>query len=183
MIKNEKEYNFTQQLAGEFEASIAALEKDEIRRNNDPDREEVMRSSLKCHLDQLKSEISEYERLTSHDSQTPIFLTLEDIDYLPQILIKARMAAKLSQKELADLTGLTEEQIKRYEDNDYEDASFMDVRFVINALEIKIQKGEFLVALDTLKRTPVTKEELLSSNRHPHSLQEPRTIDRVRSTN
>lgn len=74
------------------------------------------------------------------------------------------MAAKLSQQQLADLAGLTEEQIKRYEDNDYEDASFLDLRFVIDALGIKIKKGEFLIPLDTLRRTPVTKEELLSSS-------------------
>lgn len=93
------------------------------------------------------------------------------------------MAAKLSHKELADLAGLTEKQIKRYEDNNCEDASFEDVKFVINSLKIKIQKGEFLVALDTLRRTPVTKEELLSSTRPPHSLQEQRTIERVRHKN
>ncbi|MCU0543025.1 MAG: hypothetical protein MUE44_12630 [Oscillatoriaceae cyanobacterium Prado104] len=57
------------------------------------------------------------------------------------------------------------------------------VKFVINALEIKIQKAEFLVALDTLSRTPVTKAELLSSNRYSRSLQEERTIDRVLSNN
>jgi len=80
------------------------------------------------------------------------------------------MAAKLSHQELANLAGLTEEQIKRYEGNDYEDASFLDVRFVIDALDIKIQNGEFLIPLDTLRRTPITKEELLTSqtrNREP----------------
>ncbi len=101
------------------------------------------------------------------------------IDYLPQILIKARMAAKLSQKELADLTGLTEEKIKRYEDNDYEDASFLDVRFVIDALEIQVQKGEFLVPLDTLRRTPVTKEELLFSSHRTMSQQERQMVEQV----
>lgn len=82
------------------------------------------------------------------------------------------MAAKLSQHELASLAGLTEEQIKRYEDNDYENASFLDMKFVIDALDIKIQKGEFLIPLDTLRRTPITKEELLGSqtrNREPSS--------------
>ena len=56
--------------------------------------------------------------------------------------------------------------------NDYEDASFIDVKFVIDALDIKIQKGEFLIPLDTLRRTPITKEELLVSqtrNREPSS--------------
>jgi transcriptional regulator with XRE-family HTH domain len=169
MIKHEKEYQFTQELAREFEKSLAALEEDEIRKKNDPDGWEIMRSSFQCQLDKLNAEIAEYERLISHDSHTPIVLKLDDIDDLPQILIKARMAAKLSQKELADLAGITEAQIKRYEDNDYEDASFLDVKFVIDALDIKIQQGEFLIPLDTLRRTPVTKEELLSSRHHPHS--------------
>lgn len=172
MIKNEKQYKFTQELVGEFKKSIAAIERDEARKTNDPDGWELMRGSLQCQLDKLKAEVAEYERLTSHERHIPIVLKLDDIDDLPQILIKARIAAKLSQQELANLAGLTEEQIKRYEDNDYEDASFLDVKFVIDALDIKIQKGEFLIPLDTLRRTPITKEELLVSqtrNREPSS--------------
>jgi DNA-binding XRE family transcriptional regulator len=172
MIKNEKEYKFTQELVGEFQKSLAAIERDEARKTNDPDGWELMRGSLQCQLDKLKAEVTEYEKLISHDCHLPIILKLDDIDDLPQILIKARMAAKLSQQELAKLAGLTEEQIERYEDNDYEDASFLDVKFVIDALDIKIQKGEFLIPLDTLRRTPITKEELLVSqtrNREPSS--------------
>jgi len=65
-----------------------------------------------------------------------------------------------------------------HEDNDYEDASFLEVISVIDAdaLEIQIQKGEFLVPLDTLRRTPVTKEELLSSTHRFHSQQDQRMI-------
>lgn len=170
MIKDEKEYIVTQGLIEEFEKSIAAIERDEARKTNDPDGWKMIRSSLQSHLDKFKAEMAEYKRLTSHDRYSPIILKLDDLDYLPQILIKARMAAKLSHQELANLAGLTEEQIKRYEGNDYEDASFLDVRFVIDALDIKIQNGEFLIPLDTLRRTPITKEELLTSqtrNRKP----------------
>ena len=46
-------------------------------------------------------------------------------------------------------------------------------------LEIKIQKGEFIVPLDTLRRTPVTKEELLYSSHRSHSQQERRMIEQV----
>ncbi|NES22479.1 MAG: helix-turn-helix transcriptional regulator [Symploca sp. SIO3E6] len=163
MIKNEQEYKFTQDIIREFEKSLATLEGDQAKKNNDPDGWELMRGSLQCHLDKLKAEVVEYEKLISHNHHSPIVLQLDDIDDLPQILIKARMAAKLSQQELAELAGLTEEQIKRYEDNDYEDASFIDVKFVIDALDIQIQKGEFFIPLDTLRRTPITKEELLVS--------------------
>lgn len=183
MIKNEKQYEYTQECARKFEYSIRALKQDEELKKKDPEGWQLSCDVKQSHLMALQTEIAEYDRLTSHDRHTPIILTLDDIDYLAQILIKARMAAKLSQKQLADLAGLTEEQIKRYEDNDYEDASFMDVRFVIYALEIKIQKGEFLVPLDTLRRTPVTKEELLSSTHRLHSEQDRQTIEQVRSTN
>jgi len=158
MIKDEKEYTVTQGLIGEFEKSIVATERDEARKTNDPDGWELIRSSLQSHIEKLKAEIAEHERLTFHDRHSPIVLKLDDLDYFPQVLIKARMAAKLSHQELANLAGLTEEQIKRYEGNDYEYASFLDVRFVIDALDIKIQNGEFLIALDRLRRTPITKE-------------------------
>ncbi|MEB3281403.1 MAG: DNA-binding protein [Lyngbya sp.] len=164
MIKTQQEYQFTRQLVKEFEQSIAALEQDENRRSHDPNGWELMKVSLLSQLEKLKSEVAEYYSLISHDSFTPIVLTLSEIENLPQILVKARMAAKLSPKELADLAGLTEEKIKHYEDNDYEDASFLEVKFVMNALDIQVQKGEFLVPLDTLRRTPVTHNELLSSS-------------------
>ena len=89
------------------------------------------------------------------------------------------MAAKLSQKELADLSGLTEEQIGRLEDNDYQDASFLDVLSVISALDIRVQQAEFLVPLDTLRRTPVTKEELLGSRQRTQSQEAKEIIEQV----
>ncbi len=118
------------------------------------------RGTLQHHLDTLKAEIVEYETLTAHDYGSPIVLKLDDIDYLPQILIKARIAASLSQKELGDLAGLTEEKVKEYEENDYQTASFLDFLAVLNVLELKIKNCEFLAPLHTIRRTPITFEEL-----------------------
>jgi transcriptional regulator with XRE-family HTH domain len=169
MIKNEKEYKFTQEIAADFEKSLAAIARDENPSVSNSDRGELTKSALQSHLDKLQREIAEYERLISHDRHQPILLTLDDFFDFPQLLIKARIAAKLSQKELADLAGLTEEKIRHYEENEYEDASLLEVKFAIDALDIKIQKGEFLVPLDRLRRTPVTKEELLSLSSRQHS--------------
>ncbi|MGB6170320.1 MAG: helix-turn-helix transcriptional regulator [Geitlerinemataceae cyanobacterium] len=162
MIKDEKEYKFTQELAIEFEKSLAAIESDETLKTSDPDGQSLIRGALQCHLDKLKGEITEYERLISHDRHQPILLTLNDLHDIPQLLIKARIAAKLSQKELADLAGLTEEKIIHYEENEYEDASFLEVKLAIDALDIEVKLGQFIVPLDRLRRTPVTKDELLS---------------------
>ncbi len=161
MIKTEKQYHSTQNWLQKFEQSVAALDSNESLKS-DPLRWQLYRDSYQSQVDDLREQIAEYEILTTHDSQTPLVLKLDDINSLPEILIKARMAAKLSQKELADLAGLSVAQIQEYEDKDYETASFFDVMAVFDALGIKIKQCEFLLPLDTLRRTPITKEELLS---------------------
>jgi DNA-binding XRE family transcriptional regulator len=162
MIKNEKEYKFTQELAADFEKSLEAIESDESHPIGDSNGQELIRGALQGHLDKLKGEIAEYERLISHDRHQPLLLKLDDLRNLPQLLIKARIAAKLSQKELADLAGLTEEKIRHYEENEYEYASLLELKLTIDALDIQVQMGQFVVPLDRLRRTPVTKDELLS---------------------
>lgn len=163
MIKTQQEYQFTQQLVKEFEESIAALEQDETRRRNDPDGWELMKSSLLSQLQKLRSEVTAYENLLAHDCFSPIRLTLSEIDDFPQILVQARIAAKLSYEELANLAGLSEEKIQHYEQNDYQDASFLEIKFIMDALDLQILNGEFLLPLDRIRRTPITKEELLGS--------------------
>lgn len=165
MIKNQDEYTITQQWVQQFEGSLAQLERNENEKAiNDPELRQIYLNEIERKLEDLKKNLQEYQNLTSHDPRTPILFKIDEINQLPELLIKSRIAAKLSQKELADLAGLTEEQIKQYEEKDYEDASFLDVLGVFEALDIQIQQGLFLVPLDTLRRTPITKEELLSSS-------------------
>lgn len=164
MIKNEQQYRQTQYWLQKFEQSLAELDNNESLKAEEL-RWKIHSDSYQSQVDELKEQIREYETLTNYDCHTPLVLKLDSINHLPQLLIKARIAAKLSQKELADLAGLTEKQIQLYEDKDYQNASFLDVMALIDALDIKIKSGEFLVPLDTLRRTPITKEELLSSSR------------------
>ena len=55
---------------------------------------------------------------------------------LPSILIKARIAQGLSQKELADRIGLKEQQIQRYEATDYASANLARIKEVVNAFGV-----------------------------------------------
>ena len=165
MIKNEKEYEYSKECARRFQESISLLDKDHEMKQNDHEKWQMNRDVKQYRLDKLNVEIAEYENLTYHDSHTPIVLTIDDIYHLPQLLIKARIAAKLTQKQLAELASLTEEQIKYYEERDYDGANFSDVMGVFLALEMQVKSGEFLIPLDTLRRTPIKKEELLSSKR------------------
>jgi hypothetical protein len=162
MIKDELQYKISKEWVEKFQRSIAEMDRDKIRKQNDPLGWQMLRDASQSHLNQLQEEITEYETLQNHDSRTPIVLKLKDMSYLTEILIKARMAAKLSQKELADLAWMPEEKIQEYEKTDYEKASFHEVMTVFDVLDIKIQQAEFLLPLDTLRRIPFTPKDLLS---------------------
>jgi Helix-turn-helix len=52
---------------------------------------------------------------------------LGSLNDLPTTLIKARISAGMTQKELAEKIGIREQQIQRYEANHYNSASFVPV--------------------------------------------------------
>jgi HTH-type transcriptional regulator / antitoxin HipB len=92
-------------------------------------------NSLNLIISELKQEISEYEQLKSGNILTFSLGLIED---LPTTLIKARIAAGLTQKDLAEKIGVQEQQIQRYESNHYGSASFDRLRTIASALKVEI---------------------------------------------
>ena len=83
------------------------------------------------------SEIREYEELRS--GAIPTF-ELNSLAELPYGLIRGRIAAGLTQKELATRLGLREQQIQRYEASKYEGATFSRIVDVADAIGLKVRK-------------------------------------------
>jgi len=54
-------------------------------------------------LDRFHEEIAEYERLMTCDKSKQSEIVVENFNKLSDVLIKARMAAKMSQEELAEI--------------------------------------------------------------------------------
>lgn len=75
MIKDDFEYQVSQEWVTKFQHSIDLMDKDEERKNKDFLGWESNRSALLCHIEKLQAEIAEYESLVAHDSHTPIVLT------------------------------------------------------------------------------------------------------------
>ncbi|GJD21252.1 hypothetical protein RIVM261_062080 [Rivularia sp. IAM M-261] len=92
-------------------------------------------------VDEFNAEIAEYERLAHCDKTQPVKIQVENFNKLPDVLIKARIAAKMSQKELADILGISEERIKECEDKDYQCASFLEVLDVSEALGVEFKNA------------------------------------------
>ncbi|BAZ10968.1 hypothetical protein NIES4071_27920 [Calothrix sp. NIES-4071] len=151
MIKSELEYKVSQEWVLKFKKSLAAMEEDEERKKKDFERWELNRGALQCHLDKLHEEITEYEQLMNCEKKQPIKIKVENFNKLPDVLIKARIAAKLSQKELADVLGISQERIKECEKTDYQCASFLEILSVSEALGVEFKNAFVEVDFDEIE--------------------------------
>ena len=142
MIKDESQYEFSKEWVEKFNKTIAAMERDEESKRKDFLKWDAGRGSIQCHLDQLHEEIAEYERLMAWDKSKPIEIVVENFNRLSEALIKARIAAKMSEEELAEILDIDPKRIKEYEKRKYQNASLTEI------LEISLALGlEFKTAV------------------------------------
>ncbi len=83
-----------------------------------------------------KSKIAEYKRLINCENYQDIHIKIESFNKLPYVLIKARITAKMTHQELAEILGIEEAIIRQYEDTDYQCASFVEILEVITVLGV-----------------------------------------------
>jgi HTH-type transcriptional regulator / antitoxin HipB len=136
MIQNERQYRITHTKLREFEQELAAINPQDP--NLHPRQIVGWMNSLNLTIRQLKQEIVEYEQLKSGNRSTFILNSLSD---LPTVLIEARIAAGMTQKDLAEKIGIQEQQIQRYEANHYSSTSFGRLRAIASALRIEITQA------------------------------------------
>lgn len=136
MIKNEQEYQNTQTQLSKFEQALVQLES-RVRVNDDvhPMLRKAQQEAMRYQIGELHRELEEYDAL--REGRLTV-LELDSFGELPQALVQARIAAGLSQRQLAERLGLKERQIQQYESTDYASASIQRVQEVIQALGIKV---------------------------------------------
>lgn len=132
MIKNQRQYEVTRAQAEKFAAALQALEKSAHRKATmHPRLLRAQKDAIRSQLDELREQIEDYEQL---QRLKPDLEALQSIDVVPMTLIQSRIAAGLTHKQLANLVGVKEQQIQRYEESEYESASLERLRQVAAAL-------------------------------------------------
>ncbi|MEY4519283.1 MAG: hypothetical protein RLZZ499_1882 [Cyanobacteriota bacterium] len=131
MIQNERQYKITQ-------TKLRALEQDLVLLDSpDPglhSRQILARqNSLAILISELQQETLEYEQLKSGQINN---FSLDSIKDLPVVMIKARIVMGLTQKELAEKIGVQEQQIQRYEADQYSTIGFDRLQEILTALNI-----------------------------------------------
>ena len=132
MIKNERQYRTTKAQAERFSQTLQSLR----RRSGGADGvhpliAKAQEDALRSQIADLEGELREYASLKAGGFQLDGLNVLSDLSIL---LIKARIAQGLSQRELAERIGVKEQQVQRYEATDYASASLTRIREVASAL-------------------------------------------------
>lgn len=144
MITNERQYRITKAALKKFEASIAAHEAGQPSPDVHPRIYQAMGDALRSEAEVLQGQLREYDRLRSGRVKQR---TLRSLNELPKAIIEARIAARVTQKGLADRLGVAEQQVQRWEATDYAGVSVERLQQVADALGAKItEKVQFRAA-------------------------------------
>jgi DNA-binding XRE family transcriptional regulator len=129
MIRNEKEYQEALRRLAEDDDFIAqqriALQGLDL---GAAEVERALGPALSFHA-QLAEEVAWYERVRRRD-----FEAIGNLSAVGQLLIAARIANGLSQKELADRLGVSEAQVSRDERNEYHGVTVDRAQRILEAL-------------------------------------------------
>ena len=108
MIKNERQYQITKSQLKAFEESLKNVT-EHLLADSTSELAKVHRDALESQREQFLSDIGEYERLRSGEVSQ---FVVNNINEVPQVLIKARIALGLTQKELANRLEVKEQQVQ-----------------------------------------------------------------------
>lgn len=138
MITNERQYRITKAQVEKFKTAIGSFDiKTATKQMKSKILAKAELEALRSEYENLSSQLHEYETLKSGTVEVLKASTLED---LPSILIRARIAKGFSQRQLAEAIGLKEQQIQRYEAEEYASANLQRLAEVANALSLNISE-------------------------------------------
>jgi transcriptional regulator with XRE-family HTH domain len=144
MIRNERQYKITKAQAEAFRNALSELMATRSTTPSDRSAElkwKLQEGALRGQLADLEREVKEYENLRENRLEA---LEIGEFEELPDILVKARIAGGLTQKQLAEKLGWKEQQAQRYEATNYAGASLQRIQEVMQVLGIKLRKQVFV---------------------------------------
>jgi HTH-type transcriptional regulator/antitoxin HigA len=137
VITNERQYRIAKSEARKFEQAIEAARERPPGPHVDPRIHQAMIESLESELAVLREQLERYEALKAGKVKSRTARSLRE---LPIVLIEARIAAGLRQRELAKRLGVPEQQVQRYEATLYSGVSLQRLQEIAEILGLEIEE-------------------------------------------
>ena len=136
MITNEKQYRSARAAIDRFNEEIAHLKAADDGVHPALRRAQI--AGTESQVAELAAKVGEFEALQSGAVTS---FEAEGLADLPEILIRARIARGMSQRDLAVFVGVAEQQIQRYEAERYRSASLERLSEIAAALDIEVRES------------------------------------------
>jgi len=131
------QYRATKAHLERFEQAAASIEARSGKRTK---LDKLELDAVRAQADDLRSELTDFDLLGGGAVSTFDAASLAE---LSTVLVKARIARGWTQRQLAEALGMAEQQIQRYEANDYRSTSLARLCDIANALGVTVaQHGE-----------------------------------------
>jgi HTH-type transcriptional regulator / antitoxin HigA len=136
MITNDRQYRIVKSQMENFQKAVETMAfETEDTKDVHPIILQAEKDGLIYEIQKLQADLKEYEDLKEG---RVIVTAVKDLKELPIILIKARIANGLTQAELAAKLGMKEQQIQKYEAENYESVSLRTLLRIATELRISI---------------------------------------------
>jgi len=137
MIANERQYRITKTELARFEANLVAHDARDPSPNVEERIHQAMHDAIDSEIQVLRGQIDHYEKLRDGHITSREITSLRE---LPTALIEARIAAKLTQRQLADRIGVAEQQIQRWEADEYSGVNIHRLQDIADALGVQMHE-------------------------------------------
>jgi HTH-type transcriptional regulator / antitoxin HigA len=134
VIRNDKEHRHSKVQLSELEAELQRLSKGRRSAGRDEVASAVI-DALRMQIEDLEREISEYEDLKEGRL---LSFGADDLDSLGELITKARVARGLTQAELGEILGMTQQQVARYERDGWQKISLWRLAEAADALGLDL---------------------------------------------
>ncbi|OYZ89784.1 MAG: DNA-binding protein [Rhizobiales bacterium 17-65-6] len=134
MIYSDKQYAISERQLGNLREALTAAKFEKADATSEHSWVRAAQAdAIKSQIATLEAELSHYALLKSGEIT---FAKTHSLENLPSVLVQARIAAGLSQTDLAERLGMKAQQIQRYEASDYSGASLDRLIDVCQALNV-----------------------------------------------
>jgi HTH-type transcriptional regulator / antitoxin HigA len=134
MIYSDKQYAISERQLGNLREALTAAKFEKASATSEHSwLRAAQADAIKSQIATLEAELSHYALLKSGEIT---FAKTHSLENLPSVLVQARIAAGLSQTDLAERLGMKAQQIQRYEASDYSGASLDRLIDVCQALNV-----------------------------------------------
>jgi DNA-binding transcriptional regulator YiaG len=135
VITNERQYRITNAELKRFEEGLAAQAAAGPGPDVHPRIHQAMLDAMASERDELRAQLARYDDLRSGRVAQR---TSHSWRELPIALIEARIAARLTQRELAERLGVPEQQVQRWEANSYAGVAIERLQEIADALQLQV---------------------------------------------